>query len=323
MLLMKFCENRCNWCTMKAKIAITIRSFDSIQILLKEIDDIGSVVYVNDTEKRLDESELCKVIQDVDAVIAGTEPFTRKVFESAPNLRVISRVGVGLDNIDMDAAYEHNVTIVNTPITPSLSVAEHTLSLLLTVIKRIAIYNKNIRKNDFSINSGLLLSGRSVGIIGLGRVGLKVAGMLEMLACRIYYFDPFLEKQPSEKWTRMNSLKELLKSADIVTLHVPSQPKGTPLLDKEAFESCKYGTVLINTARGSLIDEDALAFAIEEGIVWGAGLDVFSNEPYTGKLLDYPQVVVTPHVASNTIESRNQMEIEAINNFINELRDEK
>lgn len=308
---------------MKSKIAITIRSFGSIKLLLKEIDYIGSVIYVNDTGKRLDESELCKVIQDADAVIAGTEPFTKKVLESAPNLRVISRVGVGLDNIDMDAAREHNVKVVNTPNAPSLAVAEHTLSLLLTVIKRIAIYNENVRKKDFSINSGLLLSGRSAGIIGLGRVGFNVAGMLEMLGCRIYYFDPFLEKSPSKNWTRMNSLKQLLKSADIVTLHVPSQPNGLPLLDKEAFGLCKYGTVLINTARGSLIEEDALAFAIEEGIVWGAGLDVFHNEPYTGKLLDCPQVVVTPHVASNTIESRDQMEIEAINNMINELRNEK
>lgn len=307
---------------MKSKIAITIRSFGSIKLLLKEIDDIGSVVYVNDTGKRLDESELCKVIQDADAVIAGTEPFTRNIFESAPNLRVISRVGVGLDNIDMEAAREHNVSIVNTPNAPSLAVAEHTLSLLLTVIKRIAIYNENMREKDFSIDSGLLLSGRSAGIIGLGRVGYNVAAMLEMLGCRIYFFDPFLEKSPSGKWTRMNSLNELLKSVNIVTLHVPPQSNGMPLLDKEAFEWCKYGTVLVNTARGSLIDEDALAFAIEKGIVWGAGLDVFPNEPYMGKLLDYPQVVVTPHVASNTIESRNQMEIEAINNIINELRNE-
>ena len=308
---------------MISKIAITIRSFGSIKLLLKEIDDIGSVVYVNDTGKRLDESELCKVLQDVDSAITGTEPFTKKVFESAPNLRVISRVGVGLDNIDMNAAREHNVSIVNTPNAPSLAVAEHALSLLLTVIKRIAIYNNNMRKENFSINSGLLLSGKSVGIIGLGRVGFNVASMLEMLGCLIYYFDPFVEKTPSKNWTQMNSLEELLKSVNIVTLHVPPQPNGAPLLDKEAFESCKHGMVLINTARGSLIDEDALAFAIEKGIVWGAGLDVFPDEPYAGKLLDYPQVVVTPHVASNTIESRNQMEIEAINNMIDELRNEK
>lgn len=304
---------------MHTKIAVTIRSFEAVQSLLDSIGAAGSIVYINDTGKRLDESELCDVLHDADAAVAGTEPFTENVFKSAPHLRVISRVGVGLDNIDIEAAHDHGVTVVNTPDAPSLAVAEHTLSLILTVLKRIAVYNENMRNNDFSIKPGLLLSGRRVGIVGLGRVGRKVAEMLDMLGCRISYFDPFLSETPSTQWTHTNTLKELLSSVDIVTLHVPSQPNEKPLLDKGAFGCCKHGIVLVNTARGSLVDDDALASAIEGGIVWGAGLDVFSNEPYTGKLLDFSQVVVTPHVASNTTESRKQMEIEAINNLIDEL----
>ena len=141
-----------------------------------------------------------------------------------------------------------------------------------------------------------------------------------MLGCTIYFYDPFLSDNLDTKWIRMDTLYDMLKSVDVVTLHVPSQLDGKAIIDKKAFEYCKNGVVVINTSRGSLIDEDALAQAIEDGKIYGCGLDVFSHEPYNGKLLDYPQVVTTPHVASNTIESRQEMEKEAIENLINELR---
>ena len=307
---------------MEPTIAITIRSFGETKSLSASLRNIGEILYINDTGKRLNEDELCLILKNVNCVIAGTEKFTRRVFELAPNLRVISRVGVGLDSIDREAASEYRVTVVNTPNSPALSVAEHTIALIFTVLKRIAIYNKNMRMKDFTIKSGLLLSGRSVGIVGLGRVGWKVAEMLDMLGCNIYFYDPFLPDDLDTKWMRMGALYDMVKSVDIVTLHIPSQPDGKPIMDKEAFKYCKNGTVIINTSRGALIDEDALAHAIEDGKVWGCGLDVFSHEPYSGKLLDYPQVVTTPHVASNTIESRQEMEKEAIKNLIEELRKE-
>ena len=305
---------------MNIKIAITIRSFGATQSLSMSLSNIGEIFHINDTGKRLNEDELCKIVANVNGVIAGTEKFTRRVFESAPYLSVISRVGVGLDSIDIDAAHEYGVTIVNTPNSPALSVAEHTIALIFTVLKRIAIYNENMRKKDFIIKSGLLLAGRNIGIVGLGRVGWKVAEILDMLGCKIYFYDPFLSDNLDTKWIRMDTLYDMLKSVDIVTLHVPSQLDSKAIIDKNAFEYCKNSIVVINTSRGSLIDEDALAQAIEDGKVWGCGLDVFSHEPYAGKLLDYPQVVTTPHVASNTIESRQEMEKEAIENLINELR---
>ena len=308
---------------MTFEIAITIRSFEATHSLLTSFQDIGEISYINDTGNRLNEDELCRAVKNVGGVIAGTEKFTRRVFESSPNLRVISRVGVGLDSIDMDAAKEHGVIVINTPDAPIQPVAEHTLALIFAVLKHITIYNDNIRRGEYTVESGLLLNGRSVGIVGLGRIGRKVAEMLEALGCKIMYYDPFMAGESNNKWRRAESLYELLENADIVTLHLPPQKENKPILDIKAFEKCREGLVVINTARGSLIDEDALVQAIEKGVIWGAGLDVFPNDPYTGKLLDYPQIVVTPHVASNTIESRQQMEIEAINNMINELRNEK
>ena len=308
---------------MDAKIAITIRSFEGTQSLLTSFQDIGEISYINYSGKRLSEDELCKAVENVNGVIAGTEKFTRRVFESSPNLRVISRVGVGLDSIDMDAAQEHGVIVVNTPDAPIQAVAEHTLALIFAVLKRITIYNDNIRRGEYTVESGLLLNERIVGIVGLGRIGHKVAEMLEVLGCKIIYYDPFMTAEMDNTWRHMESLYELLEIAEIVTLHLPSQKGNKPILDKKAFEKCRQGMIVINTARGSLIDESALVQAIENGIIWGAGLDVFPFEPYTGKLLDYSQIVTTPHVASNTIESRRQMEMEAINNLINELRYEK
>lgn len=308
---------------MCAKIAVTIRSFNAIQSLSTSLKGIGEICYINDTGRHLTEKELCKILEEIDGVIAGTEQFTRSVFESAPNLRVISRVGVGIDNIDSEAVNEYGVTIVNTPEAPVMAVAEHTLALMLTVIKRIVIYNENIRNCNFSIESGLMLNDCNVGIIGLGRIGHKMAEILEMLGCKIFYYDPFLPDGFKSPWFRVEVLYELLEQVDIITLHAPSQPDRKAILDGMAFGYCKRGITVINTSRGSLIDENALAKAIKNGIVWGAGLDVFSNEPYSGKLLDFPQVVVTPHVASNTIKSRQQMENEAIINMINELRQER
>lgn len=310
-------------CKMDTKIAITIRSFEATQSLLTSFQGIGEISYVNDTGKRLNEDELCKVLENVDGVIAGTEKFTRHIFESSPNLRVISRVGVGLDSIDMVAAQEHGVIVVNTPDAPIQAVAEHTLALIFAVLKRITIYNDNIRRGEYTVESGLLLNGRSVGIVGLGRIGRKVAEMLDVLGCNIIYYDPFMTEKLDNTWRCADTLAKLLENVNIVSLHLPPQKDNEPILDNKAFKKCREGVVVINTARGSLIDEGALIQAIENGIIWGAGLDVYPFEPYTGKLLDYPQVVTTPHVASNTIESRQQMEIEAINNLINELRDEK
>ncbi|ETA67455.1 phosphoglycerate dehydrogenase-like oxidoreductase [Methanolobus tindarius DSM 2278] len=306
---------------MYAKIAITIRSFSSIDLLSELLKNHGEVKYINTSGKRLGEDELCHILEDFDGVIAGTEKFSSKVLESSPKLRVISRVGVGVDSIDQEAAKKQGISILNTPEAPALAVAEHTLALTFAVIKRIATYNENMRDNNFTIESGLLLAGKTVGVIGLGRVGRRVAEMFEMLGCNILFYDPFLPVNFISNWKRVDSLDYVLKKADIITLHVPPQSDGKPLIGSNELNVCKSGMVLINTSRGSLVDENALAKAIESGVVWGAGLDVFPVEPYSGKLLDFPQVVATPHVASNTIESRQQMEKEAINNLLAKLRD--
>jgi D-3-phosphoglycerate dehydrogenase len=286
---------------------------------MRILEEASRVVFVNRTGRRLTGPELERALTGADGVIAGTEPFTRDVLDSAPLLKVISRVGVGADAIDLQAAAARTIRVCTTPHSPAPAVAEHTVALLLAIAKRVVMYDRNIRRGDFSIAPGMLLAGKQVGLIGAGRIGRRVGELLEAFGCTILFYDPGDPVDVSLRWRRCGSLREVLEEADILTLHASPQPDGRPILMKEEFDTCKNGVILINTARGSLVSEGDLTTALREGKVAAAGLDVFSSEPYRGPLLSFPQVIMTPHVASNTVESRAQMEIEAVENLISAL----
>lgn len=297
-------------------VAITIRSFNRSGPAMKALESEFSLTYMNPTGRRLEEADLIAAVKEAEYVIAGTERFSRAVLDAAKNLRAISRVGVGTDSIDLDAAASRTIRILTTPEAPAAAVAEHALALLLAASKRIPRYNHSLRQGDFSLEPGILLSGKTVGIVGLGRIGRKFARILSCMGCRVRYFDPYVPESPDPAWDAAPSLPDLVRGADIISLHAPPGPDGSPLIGPEIFAQCTKGMILLNTARGSLVDESALEAALDEGIVGAAGLDVFRDEPYTGSLLKYPQVIVTPHVASNTAESREQMEYEAVQNLI-------
>ena len=303
----------------KHPVAITIRSFGLNLENHQDLQENCAIQYHNTTGKRLTESELSRILPEIEGVIAGTEPFSRQVIESATSLRVISRVGVGLDSIDLEAAKIRGIVIKNTPEAPVQAVAEHTLALILDLLKKITQYNNNIHQGDFHVETGQMLAGKQIGIIGLGRIGTRVATLTSAFGCKIAFFDPFRKTGLPDTWHACSSVEQLIETSDIITLHMTPQNSERPLLDKDSLSMVKKGVIIINTARGSLIDETALIQVISSGQVAAAGLDVFPNEPYTGKLLDFPQVVMTPHVASNTNESRQQMEIEAIRNMIEVL----
>ena len=297
-------------------ISITIRSFDQNSSAMQKIRDNCDIRYINNTGKHLSEQGLIAAIHDVEGVIAGTENYSKGVLSAAKHLKAISRVGVGLDSIDLETASKKGVKVLNTPLPPVQSVAEHTLALLLSVQKHIPSYNENMRRHEYSITPSNLLYQKTVGILGLGRGGYRVAEMLNHLGCFIIFYDPYLSFAPPTQWRRVGSLDDLLEQSDIITLHAAAQSGHTPLLDESAFKKCRRGVIIINTARGSLINEDALINALNENIVAAAGLDVFNHEPYNGPLLQYSQVIITPHVASNTFEARRAMESEAVDNLI-------
>jgi len=300
----------------KPSLAITIRTFNANELVRAWLDAYFSVDYINTTGKRLSEVELTDAVRNADVVIAGTEPFSRTVLESAQKLQVISRVGVGTDSIDLATAEKKHIKVQTTTQTTIQPVAEHTIALIFTMAKRIAEYNDAARRNDYSVRTASLVLGKTVGIIGLGRIGKRVAEIVSALGCRVIFYDPFIAKSPDPAWVQVASLDELLGNSDIITLHVPAQKESRPLMDREAFSRCRKGVLFVNTARGSLVDEEALFDAISRGDVGGAGLDVTVKEPYSGPLLGLDKVIFTPHVASNTTESRIAMEKEAIENLI-------
>jgi D-3-phosphoglycerate dehydrogenase / 2-oxoglutarate reductase len=301
----------------KPILAITIRTFAFDEAVRTRLESHFTIDYINASGQRLNKSELKAAIRNADAVIAGTESFSEEVMDAAPNLKMISRVGVGLDSVDLDAASKRKIRIFITAASATQPVAEHTLALIFSLVKRLSEYTKSSETADHGIKQASILQGKKVGIIGLGRIGSRVGELLSCLGCSIIFFDPYLAQIPNPRWEKAKSLDHLLQCADIITLHVPAQKNNIPLLNREAFNQCREGVILVNTARGSLVDEQELFDALRRGTVAGAGLDVTMKEPYCGPLLSFPQVIITPHVASNTTESRRDMENEAVENLIN------
>jgi len=299
------------------RVAITARTFDRGGVAFSLLQQECRISFMNSKGRHLSEDEIISALKDADAVIAGTEKFTPRILDMAQSLRVISRIGVGTDNIDTQFAQQRGIAVYNTPDSPSRAVAEHTIGLLFSAAKRIPAYNKNMREGLFITIPGLQVSGKSAGIIGLGRIGRQVASLLSCLGCHIGFFDSFIKSGSIVPgWQQYESLEDLVRSSDIISIHAAAGHDSAPLLDRHILNLCRKNCIIINTSRGSLLDETALLEGLDSGQIFAAGLDVFRNEPYNGPLLRHPAVIATPHVASNTVESRRLMEMEAVRNII-------
>jgi D-3-phosphoglycerate dehydrogenase / 2-oxoglutarate reductase len=301
---------------MNQTILVTTSSFGKndespVQQLLKA----GFTPHFNPHGRKLTESEVSELLNDVNPIgmIAGVEPLTRGVLNNTQELRVISRCGIGMDSVDLQAADELGIKVINTPDGPTVSVAELTMGMLLSILRKIHVADQSIRKGDWVRPMGSLLKGKKVGIIGCGRVGSKLASFLQPFECEISGFDI---ASPSLPNCKMVELDVLLAESDIVSLHVPGSIDGEYLINKNAIQKMKSGVVLINTARGDLIDEQALINGLESGHVSGAALDVFAQEPYQGPLIAFDDVLMTSHIGSYAREGRVMMELQAVDNLI-------
>lgn len=307
------------------KVLISSRSFGKIDSGAVELlKNKGLEPVLNPYGRKLNEQEILDLSDNVVGIIAGTEKITEKIISSNDQLKVISRYGMGLDNIDLKAAAEKNVMVYNTPETPSVAVAEFTLSLILNLLKKIGNADKSLRKNEWKPETGNLLTGKTIGIIGLGRIGKKLTQFLAPFNVTILAY----EVKPDNEFVSKNkidlvNLETLLSKSDVITLHVPLTEETKNIIGKKQFESMKENAILINTARGGLVDENALYEALKNKEIAGAAIDVFENEPDTGKLKDLDNIILTPHIAAYTIETRKQMEIETVENLINGLKEMK
>ena len=283
------------------------------------MENEGLKIILNPWGRKLKEEELSKLLKDHGPVglLAGTEPITREVLDAAKDhLRIISRVGVGWDNVDREAARQMGIRVSRTSGVLTQAVAELTIGLILSALRSISSNDRLIRQGKWHKTMGGLLSGKIVGIIGFGHIGQRVGELVAAFGAKVLYYDP----QPMDApWAQAVSLPELLAQAEIITIHASG--RGKILGPDELKNICKRGVLLVNTARGGLIDESALQECLENGKVSFACLDVFEDEPYCGPLCSLENVILTPHVGSYAREARVLMERTAVENLLNGLRE--
>lgn len=248
-----------------------------------------------------------------DGLIAGIEPLTRRVMAQSPNLKGISRFGAGHDTVDLKAARDLGIPVTVTAVSPVPAVAEYTLGATLSLLRRFPELDGIVRDRTWKAAPGELLQGRTVGIVGCGRIGTRVGALFSAFGCRVVGSDPGLLAHPTiPLW----SLDEVLAEADILTLHIPLTGNTFHLLNRRLIGRMKPGAYLVNAGWGGLVDEDALAEALRQGHLAGAAIDCFEREPYTGPLVDTPRTLLSPHVAYSARETRMAMEREAVHNLL-------
>ncbi len=269
-----------------------------------------------DVNTELKPEALKEAIKDYDALIVrSATKVTREIVEAARGLKVIGRAGVGLDNVDLEAATQKGIIVMNTPAGNTISTAEHTFSMILALSRNIAQASASVRKGEWKRSRfmGVELYGKNFGIVGLGRIGSEVAKRALSFGMKILACDPFLSREVAESMgIEMVELKDLLKRADYITVHTPLTAETTHMISTREFALMKKGVRIVNCARGGIVDEAALLAAIKEGKVAGAAIDVFEKEPPVAdsELLKLENVVATPHLGASTEEAQVNVAIE-------------
>jgi len=262
---------------------------------------------LNENSVRYDENALSERIHDADILIAGTEKITRSVINQASCLKLIARVGVGVDSVDLEAAKEKKISISYTPEAPSEAIPEFTLALMLNVIKNVSQIDRKMHQGNWHRSMGRMLSSMVVGVVGVGRIGAQLIKTLKTLYpdLLIYFYDPFVDDVLGAQKVDLDKIFDV---CDLVTLHLPLNEKTRNLVGQDLLQKMKKGSYLINTARGGIVNEIALYNALKGGHLAGAALDVFESEPYHGPLNTLENCVLTSHVGSMTQEVRALME---------------
>jgi len=279
---------------------------------LEVLVEAGWRIVENPFKRRLTKKELLDLLmENVEGVIAGLEPFEREVMEKS-NLKVISRCGSGMTNVDTVAAKQLGIKVFSTPYGPTSAVAELTLGALLSLLRLIPVMDRDLHEGKWNKRIGMQLEGKSVAIIGFGRIGRRFAELVAPFNAKILVVDPGLKRTSLD--FPLLSLQEALPQADIISLHASGDKV---ILGASEFKLMKSGAFILNAARGNQIDEGALVKALEERKIQGAWIDSFQKEPYSGQLTQFEQIILTPHIGSYSIECRRSMEMESVQNLIN------
>jgi len=296
------------------KVLITTIPFADKNRLPLDLLEQNNIEYlINPFNKKLTEDELVEMVSDFDVIIAGTEPITKKVMNAATNLKMISRVGIGLDSVNLLEAEKHGIVVSYTPDAPAPAVAELTIGLMLTLLRSVQLSNMEMHIGKWHRFFGRRLSKVVIGIIGIGRIGTGVLqhlqgfGSLKILVNDINS-DSNLNKKFNIEWVDKETI---YKQSDIITIHTPLTAQTKNMIRKDQLLSMKNDAIIINTARGGIINEQDLYEVMQAGHLSGAAIDVFDFEPYDGKLREIQRCILTAHMGSMSVDCRTRMEIEA------------
>ena len=301
------------------KVLITTVPFGENNSLPLELLNSCDIEYsINPLNKRLTETELLGLVGGFDAIIAGTEPITRKALVAASELKLISRVGIGLDSVDLIACEDRKIAVSYTPDAPAPAVAELTIALILSLLRGVHISNAEMHKGIWHRHFGRRLAEVTLGVIGVGRIGTRVLNRTKGFGTpRILVNDI----QPNFELSRRFKLdwvskEQIYEEADVITCHLPLTHLTKNMIRKEHLMKMKKDALIVNTARGGIINEQDLCDVLESGHLGGAAIDVFDHEPYAGPLSDIDRCILTSHMGSMSVDCRARMEIEATKEIV-------
>ncbi len=309
-----------------SKVLITTVPFGDKNAFPLEMMTNSNIEYViNPLNKKLKENELADMVTDFDVIIAGTEPITDYVMSKAKNLKLISRVGIGLDSVDLLAAEKRGIKVSYTPDAPAPAVAELTVGLMLTLLRSVQTSNLEMHNGTWHRFFGRRIPEVTIGVIGLGRIGVRVLNRLQSfgsprLLVNDIKPDLDLNHQFKLEWA---TKEQIYSEADVIALHLPLTCHTKNMITKEHLLMMKEDAMIINTSRGGIINEDDLYDVMKSGHLSGAAIDVFENEPYEGKLNTIDRCILTAHMGSMSVDCRTRMEIEATEEAVRFLQGEK
>jgi D-3-phosphoglycerate dehydrogenase len=288
---------------------------------LEELRAFADEIVFNPYGRPMQEDEIIPLLDGCDGCLAGLDFITAKVINSCPSLKVISRYGVGVDRVDIDAASARNVAVCNTPGANAQAVADLTFALILAVARKIPTLDRTTREGQWIRSTGVELYGKTIGILGLGAVGKGVAARASGFSMKVLAYDPYLdEKYAQEHGIIPSTLCSLIRESDVITLHLPLTEKTRNILNGETMRAAKRGAIIVNTARGGLIEETAAYELLKSGHLGGLGLDAHEKEPPSGSpLFELDNVVFTPHTGAHTLEASANMANMAVRSLIDVL----
>ena len=305
------------------KILVTPTSFkpESDSPAMKKLKSFSDLLVFNPGTKPLTEDELIPLLDGCIGCIAGLDHYTSKVIESAKSLKVISRYGVGVNEVDLAAAKAKNIVVCNTPGVNSQAVADLTFALLLSIARKVSILDRKTKEGQWPRSTGTELYAKTIGILGLGAIGKAIAQRAAGFSMKVLAYDPYIDKKYAEaKGIIAADFAALIKEADFISLCLPLTDETRNIISADAMKSMKKGVIIVNTARGGLIDEAAAHELLVSGHLGGLGLDVFEEEPpKKSPLFDLENVVLTPHTAAHTREAITAMADLSVQNLIDVL----